>query len=158
MAVVALIASLACGNVCGQQTITQDYNIDKKTADMELTDNLRTFRCISAAAADSVCRSLLGRYAPEGELPLNITHRRYGKLQPELSMTLKNFICLFMEEFDFYCSVGETDGKNVSLTLILRHKNIRFIHMLLANGRTEEFLSGKKAVEADLYSYIPQKF
>lgn len=158
MAALALIASLSCGNVAGQQTIAQDYSIDKKTADIELTDKLRAFRCTSGAEADSIFRSLLGRYAPEGELPLHITHRRYGKLQPELSMTLKNFICLFMDDFDFYCSVGETEGKDVSLTLILRHKKIRFIHMLLANGKTEDFLSGRQTVGADLYSFIPQKF
>ncbi|GHT62431.1 hypothetical protein AGMMS50239_15720 [Bacteroidia bacterium] len=133
-----------------------DYNIDKKTADLELTDSLLNFRCEKNDVSDSIYISLFSQYAPEEGFTLGLIHRRYGTLPPEINIAMKDFICMFFDDFDFYISIVENEEHILNFTIILKHKTLQFIHMLLATTNKKALVSGKETVKADFYTYIPQ--
>ncbi|MDR1499918.1 MAG: hypothetical protein LBI58_02950 [Tannerellaceae bacterium] len=156
-AIAIVIMLFACCNVRAQSGGFDAYgNIDKKTSDAALTRAMQNFQCAGNAGIDSVYSSLLTEYTSRRDIGLEITHRRYGSLPPEISMPLKDFICLFKKDFDFYCSIDEKDRNDLSVTIILKHKTFDYIHMLLAKTTRNALATGRPRVKADMYSFIPQ--
>jgi hypothetical protein len=131
--------------------------INKKEADEKMTEQLKHFRCKSEnVLVDSIYVNMFQEYTPSDDLTLAVIHRRYGKLPPEIDIRLKDFLCLFMDEFNLYCSINELENKTLNLTLMLQHKTRRYVHMLVVKTTKSDFTAAHKPVKADFYTYIPQ--
>ena len=152
------IMIFSCFQVSGQSRARiPATGINKKTADEALTDSLSAFRCQhNSDAADSTFNSLFGYYTKCKTIPIGILHRRYGKTPPVIKMSLTDFICMFMDDFDFYCSIDEHKNQILNVTLVLKHKTYDYIHMLLIHSSQPEFVNCTKRIMADFYTYIPQ--
>ena len=147
----------SCIRVSGQSTARiPATDINKKTADEALTDSLCVFRCQQNNAADSIFTNLFGNYTKSKTVPIGILHRRYGSLPPEINMSLTDFLCMFKDDFDFYCAIDEQKGRMLNITLVLKHKVYDYIHMLLIRPSQQEFAKGDKRLTADFYTFIPQ--
>jgi len=131
-------------------------DINKKTADQALTDSLSVFQCRCNNAADSIFMNLFSRYTKCKTIPISILHRRYGTLPPEIDMSFADFLCMFMDDFDFYCAIDEQKNQMINITLVMKHKTYDYIHMLLIHSSQQDFAKGENRLQADFYTYIPQ--
>jgi len=147
-----------CFRACGQSHNSRipATDINKKTADEALTDSLIVFQCRHNNTADSIYNNLFGHYTKRKTIPLGILHRRYGSVPPEINISFADFICMFMDDFDFYCAVDEKKNQALNITLVLKHKSYDYIHMLLIHSSQQDFANGDKLIKADFYTYIPQ--
>jgi len=146
-----------CIRIYGQSNMRiPATDINKKTADEALTDSLSAFRCQHNNVADSIFNNFFSNYTKRKTVPIGILHRRYGVFPPEIDMSFSDFICMFMDDFDFYCAIDEKQNQMLNITLVLKHKIYDYIHMLLIHSSQQEFANGNKRVIADFYTYIPQ--
>ncbi len=146
-----------CAPISGQSFMQNPaLDINKKEADEALTDSLCVFTCQQNHLADSIFTNLFGQYTTCKTLPIAITHRRYGDVPPEIDMSFNDFICMFMDDFDFYCTIDEHKGKKVRVTLVLRNRVYDYIHMMLIDSTRQEISKGNVRMNADFYTYIPQ--
>ncbi|MDR1631724.1 MAG: hypothetical protein LBR97_02410 [Dysgonamonadaceae bacterium] len=151
------VMSFSCIQMSGQSyTRIPATDINKKTADEALTDSMSVFRCRHNNAADSIFNNLFDHYTKCKTIPIGILHRRYGLVTPEIDMSLQDFICMFMNDFDFYCAIDEQKNQMLNITLVLKHKIYDYIHMLLIHSSQQELTDGDKRIRADFYTYIPQ--
>jgi hypothetical protein len=134
-----------------------DGGFNKKEADAALTDSLQNFTCSNEKFTDSIYKSILGKHADDAPLQLSIIHRRYGTLPPAVTMTMRDLMCMFIDDFDIYFSVEEGADGTVSITTVFSHKTFNYIHLLVAKTAKRDFVQRKRPVKADFYSFIPQK-
>jgi len=88
---------------------------------------------------------------------LHVTHRMYGNFSPDFDISLKEFLCYFQDDFDFFAAVSSPDSKQLKLTAILRNKEYNFIHLLLISAPVENIFSQDGLLTAEFYSNIPQQ-
>jgi len=133
-----------------------DSRFNKKIADENLTDSLSNFKCSNSAFADSTYNALFDKYTSSDNIVLDIKHLRYGLEPPIISIPLKDFFCMFKDDFNLFCNIRDEDDDNIKITIILQHKIHPFIHMLLVETTKEAFEKGEDNIKSDFYSYIPQ--
>ena len=94
-----------------------------------------------------------------GELnhKLHVTHRMYGNFSPDFDVSLKEFLCYFQDDFNFYTAVTSPDSKQLKLTAILRNKEYNYIHLLLISTPVENIFRQNGQLTAEFYSNIPQQ-
>jgi len=88
---------------------------------------------------------------------LHVTHRMYGDFSPDFDISLHEFLCYFMEEYDFFSAATSSDNKQMKLTVILRNKEYNYIHLLLVSAPVENVFSYNGLLTAEFYSNIPQQ-
>jgi hypothetical protein len=87
-------------------------------------------------------------------IKLDLNHKGYGKIQSQVTISLKDFICFFKDDYDFYCAVQEKGEDNIDITLVLYHKDLNYIHMLTVKSTTDRVMAKNGALKADFYSNI----
>ncbi|MDR2385349.1 MAG: hypothetical protein LBD80_06790 [Tannerella sp.] len=87
---------------------------------------------------------------------LEVKHHGYGNLQPEIRISLKDFVCLFRNDFNLYCAVRDKETDEMSITLVLYNKYLDYIHLLSVTTTKTQVLQRKDILKADFYSNIPQ--
>ena len=83
------------------QQSTAYGEINKKEADLKLTEMLLNYRCDTNILADSIYHELFQAYTDIDTLNLSIIHRRYGSLPPVINIPMKDFLCLFYGRFQY---------------------------------------------------------
>jgi hypothetical protein len=89
-------------------------------------------------------------------LRLKITHRRYGNFTPEFEIPLREFTCLFKQDFNIYSGIQNGSKERVKLAVILQSKSYNFIHMLLINTTKEQLFVEDGIINANFFTNIPQ--
>ncbi|NDV46765.1 hypothetical protein D0T49_06865 [Paludibacter sp. 221] len=89
-------------------------------------------------------------------LCLHITHRMYGGVLPEFTLSLNEFVSLFKDDFNFYCGMQKSQTDAVKITVLLHSKDYNFAHMLLIETAKGDIFAKNGIVKANLYTNIPQ--
>ncbi|MDR1161337.1 MAG: hypothetical protein LBK45_03265 [Tannerellaceae bacterium] len=86
---------------------------------------------------------------------LKLTHI-YNSHPSEITIPLTDFICLFKNEFESFCSILSNEDGAIKITLILHHKEYNYIHMLSAETSIRNILYQEGSIDADFHSNISQ--
>jgi hypothetical protein len=89
-------------------------------------------------------------------LKLNITHRMYGFFSPDFEIELKDFICYFKDNFNFYTASSGVNAGILKLTVVIHNTDFNYAHLLLITTPVENLFQENGIIKADFYSNIPQ--
>ena len=136
-----------------------EYLIPKLNADCYFEKQGDTVRPLYSAdyPAESL-KTLFHSYANGRTINLCITHRQYGHFTPEILLPLNNFLSLFRKKFEIYTAAMKRSNQRVEVLVVIRHKNLNYIHLMRVKADTERLSSKTLTMTADFYSNIPQHY
>lgn len=89
---------------------------------------------------------------------LLITHRKYGRFTPEISIPLLNFLQCFSNDFVTYCHTGYNSKGKLETIAVFSHTKLNYIHLLRVSIDEKQLFATRPVLKADFYSNIPQQY
>lgn len=89
---------------------------------------------------------------------LLITHRKYGRFTPEITIPLLNFLQCFSDEFVTYCHTGHNSKGELETIVVFSHTKLNYIHLLRVAIDEQQLFAANPVLKADFYSNIPQQY
>lgn len=89
---------------------------------------------------------------------LLLTHRKYGRFTPEISMPLVNFLDFFRKEFVLTCHTGYNKKGNLETIVVFNHKTLNYIHLMRVRSDKQQLFEPETLLKGDFYSNIPQHY
>ncbi|GHT54629.1 hypothetical protein FACS189446_4730 [Bacteroidia bacterium] len=88
-------------------------------------------------------------------LTLQITHRMYGGLTPQLTIPLNRFTCLLKDDFETYCMLYHSNGETIRISVVLYNREDNYIHLLRIKTSREQIFREHGILTVDFYTHIP---
>ncbi|MDR1631669.1 MAG: hypothetical protein LBR97_02120 [Dysgonamonadaceae bacterium] len=88
------------------------------------------------------------------EYTINITHRMYGNLKKQYTVSSRDFDDYFSRNYDRYFGIKTTEQNKLTGTLILSDRNAGCVHLVSVSVLLDDLLTGG-TMEMQLYSNIP---
>jgi hypothetical protein len=92
-----------------------------------------------------------------GGVKLDMTHRMYGFSSPKLEIELKDFMCFFRNDFDFYVAPSDGGDGMLKLIVVLHNTDFNYSHLLLITAPTDAVFRDRGVLQADFYSNVPEQ-
>lgn len=89
---------------------------------------------------------------------LQLTHRKYGRFTPEISMPLINFLEFFRKEFVLTCHTGYNKKGDLETIVVFNHMTLDYIHLLRVRSNKQQLFEPETILKGDFYSNIPQHY
>ena len=88
---------------------------------------------------------------------LHVTHRMYGNFSPDFDISLREFLCYFHDDFDFFAATSSSEANRLKLYVVLHNKDYNYIHLLTVTAPVENIFRQDGRLTAEFYSNIPQQ-
>jgi len=88
---------------------------------------------------------------------LHVTHRMYGNFSPDFDVSLKEFLCFFHDDYDFFAAASRPEPQKLKLTVVMHSKDYNFIHLLMISSSLDNIFNQDGMLTAEFYSNIPQQ-
>ncbi len=89
---------------------------------------------------------------------LQITHRQYNHVMPEIIIPLNNFLECFHEDFQITCHTAFNKKGELETIVVLQHMTLNYIHTMRAHIAKDDLFGASPVIKADFYTNIPQHY
>ena len=89
---------------------------------------------------------------------LQLTHRKYGRFTPEISIPLINFLDFFRKEFILTCNTKYNKKGELETIIVFSHKTLNYIHLMRVRANKQQLFEPETILKGDFYSNIPQHY